>query len=218
MGESSTSYVGLIILAASLLAYLIGYGGRIDILPRLAFVTAINGLVLYNYGRRVYADFAFPLLFLYFMIPVPVSVEAIVSFRLQLWVTQVSSTILSALSIVVLQEGNLLHFANCSLEVAEACSGIRSLTAYVMLGSLFGYMLKGSFFRRSIMVLVAVPLAIFVNITRVVGTGILANYYGSNVARGFLHEFSGIVVFLVGFLLFFILYKFVDEKGESSNQ
>jgi exosortase len=218
MGEALTSYIGLIILVASLLVYLIGYSGRIDVLPRAAFVTAINGLVLYNYGRKVYAKLVFPLLFLYFMIPVPVSIEAIVSFRLQLWVTQISSTILSLFSIAVLREGNLLHFANCSLEVAEACSGIRSLTAYIMLGCLFGYMIRGSFFRRSIMVLVAVPLAIFVNITRVVGTGILANYYGSTVARGFLHEFSGIFVFLVGFILFYLIYQIVEEKSNPSSQ
>ncbi len=120
--------------------------------------------------------------------------------------------------ITVLQEGNILQFANCSLEVAEACSGIRSLTAYIMLGCLFGYLMYGSFIRRSMMVLIAVPLAFFVNILRVVGTGVLANYYGSQVARGFLHEFSGIAVFIVGFFLFFLIYRLIEEKDDLLTQ
>jgi exosortase len=213
--DAHISYAGLGILVVSLFLYVAGYGGRIDVLSRFAFVSAVIGIVLYNYGEKIFLSLAFPLLFLYFMIPVPVSIEAIVSFRLQLWVTQLSSAILSALSITVLQEGNILQFANCSLEVAEACSGIRSLTAYIMLGCLFGYMMRGSFIRRSMMVIIAVPLAFLVNILRVVGTGVLANYYGSHVARGFLHEFSGIAVFLVGFFLFFLIYRLIEEKDNS---
>jgi len=210
--KAQTSHFGLGVLLVSLMIYVIGYGGRIEILPRLAFVTAIIGLVLYNYGKKIFLSMAFPLIFLYFMIPFPVSIEGLISFNLQLWMTQISSTILSAISISVLREGNILHFADYSFEVAEACSGIRSLTAYIMLGCLFGYMMHGSYLKRLIMVLVALPLAFLVNITRVVGTGLLANYFGPVVARGFLHEFSGVVVFLLGFSLLFILFLFLDKK------
>jgi exosortase len=213
LSESRTSYIGLGLLVASLIAYVLGYSGKINVLPRVALVTTIIGIVWYNYGKYIFLKIAFPLLFLYFMIPLPVSLEAVVSFKLQTWVTQISSAILTALSIVVFREGNILHFASCSLEVAEACSGIRSLTAYIMLGCLFGYIMKGSLLKRSIMVLIAIPLAIIVNIIRVVGTGILANYYGSIIARGFLHEFSGIVVFFLGFLLFFLTYRLVERPN-----
>ena len=216
LNEVQTSYIGLGIFLFGLLAYVIGFGGRIEVLSRAAFVTAILGLILYNYGTKIFSNIAFPLFFLYFMIPFPVSIENIVSFRLQLWVTQISEIIINALSITVLREGNILHFANCSLEVAEACSGIRSLTAYIMLGCLFGYMMQGSFFRRSTMVLIAIPLAILINITRVVGTGLLANYFGPKVALGFLHEFSGAVIFIAGFLLFFIIFQLIDKKDEPS--
>ena len=216
--DAHTSYVGLTILVISLILYVAGYSGRIDLLSRFAFVSALIGAVLYNYGEKIFFRIAFPLLFLCFMIPIPVSIEGIVSFRLQLWVTQVSAAILRAFPITVLQEGNILQFANCSLEVAEACSGIRSLTAFIMLGCLFGYMMRGSFIRRSMMVIIAIPLAFLVNILRVVGTGVLANYYGSQVARGFLHEFSGIAVFLVGFFMFFLIYRLIEEKGNLSTQ
>lgn len=212
-----TSAAGLAILAVSLIVLILGYSSGIHVVPRLAFVTAVIGTLLYNYGGNIVRCIAFPLGFLLFMVPVPVSVEGLVSFKLQLWMTQISAVILDALSIVVLREGNILVFSNCALEVAEACSGIRSLMAYIMLGCLFGYMMKGSMIRRSIMVLIAVPLTFCVNTVRVVGTGILAHSYGPAVARGFLHEFSGIVIFLVGLFIFFLIYRRLELVGEPSS-
>ncbi len=135
------SIIGLIILCVCLIIYIVAYAGRVEVLSRIAFVTALLGIVLSVSGKQVFSQIVFPLFFLYFMIPVPVSIESLVSFRLQLWVTQISSAILSGLSITVLREGNILNFANCSPEVAEA-SGIRSLTAFIMIGCLFGYFLR----------------------------------------------------------------------------
>jgi exosortase len=208
-----TSYSGLVLLVSSLVVFILGYGGGIHVLPRLAFVAAVMGAFLYNYGNDIFLKLAFPLAFLIFMVPVPVSIEGLVSFKLQLWMTQISALILDALSIVVLREGNILIFSNCSLEVAEACSGIRSLMAYIMLGCLFGYMMHGSLIRRSVMVLIALPLTFVINSARVVGTGLLAYYYGPGVARGFLHEFSGIVIFLVGLIMFFFIYRLLEQPA-----
>ena len=208
----STSWIGFGITILSIALYVVGYAGGIEILPRLMFISTIIGLAIFNWGPSVFSRIAFPLLFLFFMVPIPVSIESIISFPLQMWVTKVSCTIIQALSISVLIEGNMLHFANASLEVAEACSGIRSLTAYIMLGFLFAYMMRGKWMKRSLVVIVAVPLSFFVNIVRVTGTGILAHFYGSRVARDFLHEFSGMFVFAVGFVLLFLVYWFLDEK------
>jgi len=213
--EVRPSYIGLVILILGLALYVLGLAGRIVVISRIAFVTSLLGLVFYNYGRKIFFNLAFPLLFLFFMVPIPVAIENIVSFRLQLWVTQISSAVLSALSISVLREGNILHFANCSLEVAEACSGIRSLTAYIMLGCLFGYMMQGSYVKRSMMVFIAVPLAFLMNLVRVVGTGLLANRFGPDVALGFLHEFSGIAIFLAGFVIYFIIFNLLSRLHQS---
>ncbi|MDT8274354.1 MAG: exosortase/archaeosortase family protein, partial [Desulfomonilia bacterium] len=97
---------------------------------------------------------------------------------------------------------------------AEACSGIRSLAAFLMLGFLFAYIMQGSYIKKTVMVLAAVPLAFLINIVRVVGTGILANMYGGSVAQGFFHEFSGIVVFIAGFLLYVVLFLILEEKKQ----
>jgi len=210
--RTTPSNIGLLILVVSLLCYIIGYAGGIEVLPRLTIVITLIGLIIFNLGLEFFSLISFPILFLFFMIPFPVSIVGLVSFPLQLFATEVSAFIISSLSIPVFITGNMLHFANTSLEVAEACSGIRSLVSYLMLGFLFAYLMNGSVKRRSIMVLLAIPLAFFSNILRVTSTGILAHCLGGDVARGFLHEFSGISFFVFGFIIFVFCYVLLEKS------
>ena len=109
----------------------------------------------------------------------------------------------------------MLYFAQTQLEVAEACSGIRSIVSFTVLSVIFAYLLDKGWSRRIILLLSAIPLALFANIVRVSGTGILAHFYGSRIARGFLHEFSGLAVFGFGFVLLlgeYILLNRVSSK------
>jgi exosortase len=93
-----------------------------------------------------------------------------------------------------------------SLEVVEACSGIRSLVSLLALAAGFGYVVERSVFARWILVLAMVPLAIVSNGTRVMLTAIMANYMGVRAAEGFMHEFSGWVIFVVATALFLAFY------------
>jgi exosortase len=117
------------------------------------------------------------------------------------------------MAIPVLREGNMLYFAHTQLEVAEACSGIRSMMAFLMLGILFAYLTRGGKGRRLLLVALAVPLALVMNILRVTGTGLLAYLYDDRVARGFLHEFSGLLVFAAGFVVMAALHVVLDRKA-----
>ena len=105
----------------------------------------------------------------------------------------------------------MLYFAQAQLEVAEACSGLRSMTAFIMLSFLFVYMMDKSWWKRLFIILSAIPLAIFVNLLRVTGTGILAHFYGGEVARSFLHDFSGLAVFAFGLILLFLEYLILNK-------
>ena len=100
----------------------------------------------------------------------------------------------------------MLYFAKASLEVVEACSGIRSMLAYLTLGVLFIHLVGNTIGRmgKAILLVSTIPLALFVNILRISGTGVLAHFFGGQMARGFLHEFSGMVVFAFGFVLFWL--------------
>jgi exosortase len=201
--EITSSAWGLPMLAVGLLLYLLAYAGSVAVLARAMLVFTLMGLVLFNLGRQVFRILAFPLAFLFFMVPPPVSLIRLVSFPLQLLATDTAAHLIRALTIPVYQEGNMLYFVQTKLEVAQACSGIRSIVSLTMLGTIFAYLLPTGMGRRLLLVASAVPVAILANIMRVSGTGILANFFGDGVARGFLHEFSGMVVFLFGLLVIY---------------
>ncbi len=212
--QFSPSGWGLVVLISSLLLYGIGLVGGLEILPRVAMILTVIGLVYYNFGDRVFMHIWFPLLFLFFTVPAPESLLVAVSVPLKLEATKLAASILMGVGIPVLREGNMLYFANASLEVAEACSGIRSLVSFLMLGCLFAYFMRASLPRRLILVLLTIPFAFLSNLIRVTGTGVLAHFFGSGVARGFLHESSGIFTFFLGFLLVVAAYKFLDVNHE----
>lgn len=208
----NTSNWGGILLVISLCLYLIALTGHVAVVQRAMIVFSLIGLILFNFGTAIFKIFAFPICYLIFMVPLPDSIYGLVAFPLQLFATNVAHFIIQTLNIPVLQEGNMLYFAQTQLEVAEACSGLRSMTAFIMLSVLFAYLINGNIYRRIIIILSAIPLAIIANIIRVTGTGILAHFFGSQVARGFLHEFSGLAVFVFGFIIMFIEYLVLNRQ------
>ncbi|BHH86299.1 hypothetical protein LA52FAK_45880 [Desulforhopalus sp. 52FAK] len=108
----------------------------------------------------------------------------------------------------------MLFFINTQLEVAEACSGIRSIMSLTMLSAIFAHITPGATWRRVVIVLAAIPIAFIANILRITGTGILAHFYGDKVARGFLHDFSGFAVFIFGLIMLFALYAQLKRIGK----
>lgn len=202
----------LLLLLLSLLCYLASYGGGLVFLQRAMLVCSLNALVWYLFGTKFYCLLKFPLLYLIFAVPIPESVVSIVSFPLQTYATVFSTHIIQAVGIPVYREGHMLYFSQTQLEVAEACSGIRSMSAMLMLSAVFMHQVDNGRARKMIMVLSSVVIAFVANIVRVSGTGILAHFYGAGVARGFLHQFSGITVFVFGFLMMFALYNVVNRK------
>lgn len=211
----SSSNWGAIILAASMSLYLLGFASGTEIISRTMIVFSLIGLLLFNLGKEVFRILAFPLIFLLFMIPVPAAILGLLAFPLQLFATKIAYLFIQAFSIPVHQEGNMLYFAETQLEVAEACSGIRSIVSFTVLSVVLAYMLDKGWSRRIVLLASAIPLALFTNIIRITGTGILAHYYGSTIADSFLHQFSGLLVFAFGFVLLlseFILWNRVGVQ------
>jgi exosortase len=213
VGEISDSIWGAMILIGSLGLYVLSYAGGTAFVSRAMIVFSLIGLVIFTFGKAFFSTLAFPLLFLLFMVPVPDSIIGLVGLPLQLFATRVSTAIMHVFSIPAYREGNMLYFAQTQLEVAEACSGIRSIMSFIMLSLIFAYMMDKIWWKRVVLGLSAIPLALFVNIVRVTGTGMLADLYGSKVALGFLHEISGLIVFGFGFSLLFVEYLLVNSVG-----
>ncbi len=214
----SNSDWGMIILVSTMFLYILSYAGAVTVISRVMIVFSLIGLILFTLGKDIFSTIKFPLLYLLFMVPVPDTIYNLVAFPLQLFATKVSAFIIQIVSIPAYREGNMLYFAQTQLEVAEACSGLRSMTAFIMLSFLFAYIMDKNWKKRILLVLSAVPLALFANILRVTGTGVLAHFYGEQVARGFLHEFSGLAVFAFGFILLSLEYLLLNKVKVKSNK
>ena len=192
---------GIALLAGGLLMLVIGSIGAELYLQRSSLIVVIAGLVLLVMGRAALKTFMFPIAFMFFMVPLPAIVVNAVAFPLQLFAARTAEFCLFNFGIPVLREGNVIVLAGTTLEVAEACSGIRSLQALLALGTVYAYFSQRSMWKRWVLVLLSVPIAIAANAFRVSGTGVLANYWGSQAAEGFYHTFSGWLIFVVAFLL-----------------
>lgn len=199
------SWFGLFVVVASIVLLIGGLRGVESFISRISFLTALAGAILLVFGWQVLRVLAFPLAFMLLMIPPPAAVFSQVVTALQLLASNIGEFAINALDIPVLRQGNMLILANTTLEVAQACSGIRSLIALFTLGLVFGS--DPRTWVRVVIAVSAIPIAILFNGLRVASAGVAAHYYGSAGVEGLFHAFSGWVVFLVTVLLMMALQR-----------
>jgi exosortase len=148
------------------------------------------------------------------MIPLPTIVYNHITFPLQLIASRFAAFWLELAHVPVLRDGNVLKLSNYSLEVVEACSGIRSLMTLISLAVIYGYFLEPRRWVRFMLVILMVPSAIVSNAIRIMGAGMMAHRYGPAAAEGFLHKFSGWVIFLVALVLLFAFHWILRHVGK----
>ena len=198
---------GLWFLAAAALMLVAGWLATELFTMRFSLVLALCGCVLYWLGREVFALMAMPLFFLVFMIPIPAIVYDAAAFPLKLFVSWLSVGVLKSMGVMVMREGNIIMFPNVTLEVVDACSGLRSLTSLLTLGAAYALIFTRSNWLRVVLVASTVPIAVFTNSIRVIGTGFLARHIGASAAEGFFHEFAGLVVFALALAMLVGLHQ-----------
>lgn len=201
------SFLGAVAVAASLTLLVVGSLGAEMFLTRVSIIGVLAGTVLFVLGWTHLRILLLPLAFLLLMIPIPAIVFNQIAFPLQILASQTGQAGLSALQIPVLREGNIIVLATTTLEVAQACSGIRSLVSLLTLGIVFGYFVDQRVWVRTVLALSTIPIAVVSNGIRVAGIGITANAYGPEAAEGFMHTFSGWLVFLVAFVFLVLVYR-----------
>ena len=147
---------------------------------------------------------AFPLLLLFFMIPLPYIIYYKITFPLQLMSARLSAAVLGLIEVSVIRKGNILLMPNYALEVVAACSGLRSLMTMITLALIYAGFSALSNVRKIMLVAFAIPAAIAANTLRLVVTAVGAHMVGPSFADGVLHEISGLIVFLSGLLMIMI--------------
>src|SRR6185312_10513136 len=201
------SWMGIPLIVFAIAVLILGVYGVDLFTSRISFVLLMAGLIWTFSGRAMLRELRFPLLVLLLAIPFPEIIFNKITFPLQLLASRIASDILPILGVPTLHEGNVIQLPVMKLEVAEACSGIRSLMSLFTLAVFYGYFLERSTSRRVILAIASIPIAVAANVLRIVGTGLCVQYWDPDKALGFFHEFSGWVMFVVSLVCLYVVHR-----------
>ncbi len=213
---------GLAFLVLGLLCLLFGTTVHELFTTRVSLVFILAGLSLSFFGPRIFHYLMLPIGFLVFMVPIPVTLYDALALPLRGFVSILATEGMQAVGLPVLREGNIIILPNVSLEVVEACSGMRSLISLIALGTAYAFLMLEGTWRKVILIIATLPIAVLTNVARVFVTGVLARHYGSAAAEGFFHDFAGFAVFFIalsltactGWILSHISLGQVSQEGQ----
>ncbi|MFY9168594.1 MAG: exosortase [Desulfomonilia bacterium] len=210
-----SSPLGIVLLALWAAFYLLGTGAQILMFECCSLILFLLGTLLFTAGVHFTRAVLFPVVFLIFMLPVPAEVYTVLTSPLQAVTTGLSAHILNLIDIPVLREGNLIHLPNYSMQVAVACSGIRSLISIITLSLLMGYLLFSSNVERALLILLSVPVAMIGNILRITTAGLIVYRFSPGLAEGYSHTLAGMVTFSFAFVFLLggvFLVRWIERK------
>jgi exosortase len=191
------SWWGLVVTAGALGTLLLGVLGAELFLSRTSLLLLIAGLAVQFRGWRFFREILFPWALLFFTVPLPAIIFNQIALPLQFVASRLAGGMLGLLGVAVLREGNVIQLASITLDVAEACSGLRYLISLITFAVMYGYALERRAWARVFLLLAAIPIAVFANGIRIMGSGILGQYWNPDKAEGFFHLFSGGLIFVI---------------------
>ena len=203
------SWSGLPIATLAMCTLVVGQLGAELFLSRSSFLILLAGLIVLFGGWMYFRALLFPWAFLILMIPIPTIIFNQITFPLQLLASRVSGVILPLLGVPVLREGNVINLPAMALEVAEACSGIRSLMSLVALAIIYGYLMEKRLWVRWVLTFASVPIAVAANSVRIIGTGLLVQYWDPEKAEGYFHASWGWIIFVISLVLLYALHGLI---------
>ena len=201
LGLAVVVFAGLLSLVATL--------GVELFTARFSFVVALFGTVLYLGGTRWIKILLFPLLLLLFMIPIPAIVYSALTLKLQTLASELGEFMISAVGIPVLRQGNTLVIPSQTLDIAEACSGIRSLMTLLFLALIVSYFTDKKIWMRWALLAATVPIAILANGMRVGITGMLSEI-DVKLASGAYHEAEGFLVYFIDIIALLAVHRLIN--------
>jgi exosortase len=197
--EVGGQWIGMTLLVASVLARLATILVPVGMVGDVGFLLGIAGICGLLAGRDALRRYAFAIAFLLFMIPLPVALYTTLANPLQRIVSGLGASILTAMGIPVLCEGNLMTLpGDVRMFVAEACSGMRQLTGFLALTTAVAYLSRRPAWQRAILVASSIPIAMTANVLRVTLTGLIMFYLDPKYASGKFHTVEGLLMMAVG--------------------
>jgi exosortase len=209
---AAAAAAGAAVMMAGLAIYLAGQLGADLFLTRISFVVVIAGAVWFLAGRRALRTIAAPLVFVALAVPLPSLVASAVTLPLQLTASRVAEASLTATGVAVFRDGNVLELPSTALEVAEACSGLRSIISLAATSVLLAWM-DPSLPRRIAIVALSLPVAVVMNGLRIAATGLACEAWGPKAASGSWHSFSGWVTFVASVFVLVQLQRLIARAA-----
>ena len=195
---------GLLIMVGAIALLLVGQVVVEYFVTRASLIILLAGIIGFLFGKNVLKVFFFPLFLLLLAIPLPAILVNALTLPLKALVSSLAAEMLRAMGVSILQEGNILKTPQITLEVVNACSGIRSVFSLFVLALLFSSDMDG-YIQKALLLILTIPLAIFTNALRITATGMLATHWDPKTALGFYHGFSGWVIFALSLVLLLLL-------------
>ena len=193
--------VGLLVL---------GVLGAENFLSRTSLLFVAAGMAIQFRGWRFFRAILFPWAVLFLAIPIPVLIFNKIAFPLQFFASKLASGLLALFGVPVLREGNVIYLPSLTLDVVEACSGLRSLVSLITLAVFYAYLFEKRNLLRVLVILSAIPIAVIANGFRIMGSGMLGEYWNPDKAEGFFHLFSGWLIFVVSLCLLFLFHSLLQ--------
>jgi exosortase len=210
--------LGTALLAAGVLVKLATVIVIVGTLGDLALLVALAGLVALLAGTAALRRYGFAILFMVFMIPMPVALYTTIASPLQLMVSRLASVVLIVTGVPVLTEGNMMTLpGGVQMFVAEACSGMRQLTGFLALTAAVAYLARRPLWYRAGVVLSAVPIAMTANVARVVLTGYIMYYINPRYASGTYHTLEGLLMLGFGLSMLRLACWIFDQVIETED-
>lgn len=211
--EIETSKLGLLGIIAALLIFIVGTAGAEYFSVRFSFVLLVASIALHFFGWPIFRKIWFAFFFLLFMIPIPYVIYYAMTFPMQLFASKIASGLLSVIGLPLIRSGNVLYLpGGTALEVAEACSGLRSIMSLLALGALFAYMTQENKVKAVVLFASTVPIAILGNVMRICFTAVGTYAVSERFVEGTLHELAGLLVFLFSFIMLLIVGSLLRWK------
>jgi len=211
------SVLGLVVIVAALAGHLLSIRAGVFMTQGYSFVLLLLGCVVFLFGTGAFKLTWFPIGYLVFMLPMPPIFIDEASFRLKVFAAKAGSAIAHRLGIPLARTGMTIHLPAGSLRIADPCSGLRSLIALVAHGALFAYLTEGPLWKRVVLFLCAIPLAVLANIVRISVLCAVANAAGIDAALGFFHDFSGLLLFVIALVGLAVVRKLL-RIGDSGRE
>ena len=194
---------------------MIGEISALYVLIHFSLVLIILAMAWSLMGWNAFRYILVPLLLLFFAIPLPGFLEATLTAELQLISSKLGVGFIRLFGIPVFLEGNIIDLGNYKLQVVEACSGLRYLYPLMSVGFIAAYMYQVEYWKRAIVFLSTMPITILMNSFRIGVIGILVEYWGTDMAEGFLHYFEGWIIFIACLVILvaemWLLYKIGNQ-------